>query len=118
MPNAAFDPSRCFLNGRWIPCFDLKHFFPVLFHPETRVWRAKKGLKESPRVGKIGAISSLEERLNLVSLITAAVAVSLVAVFAPGAEIKWWGIAFFVLVWLPMAHFGYGFYDALTVEKR
>ena len=70
-------------------------------------------------VGRIEAFSSLEEPLlNALSIATTAVFLGLVAYFAPGGDIKWWGIAAFIAIWLPLAHFGYGFYDQLTVDKR
>jgi hypothetical protein len=56
--------------------------------------------------------------LNLTAFISTVVVVALVAAFAPGGMVKWCLLAAFVLVWLPLAHFGYGFYDDLTVEKR
>jgi hypothetical protein len=60
----------------------------------------------------------LEKSLNLIAFAATLIVLGLVAAFAPGGVYKWWGIVAFVLVWMPLAHYGYGFYDELTVEKR
>lgn len=78
----------------------------------------KKRLNEALLMGKIEAFSSLEQSLNLIAFTVSLVILGLVAAFAPGGMIKWWAMAAFVLVWMPLAHYGYGFYDELTVEKR
>lgn len=75
-------------------------------------------MKDALIVGKIGSFLSRETDLNAIALVTTAVFLALVAMYAPGGDVKWWGIGLFILIWLPMAHFGYRYYDELTVEKR